>query len=509
MNCKRYFMKTLTKQLLLALALLSLCDQSNAQKRIQPDSGSEESAAKKPRAETEQSPLSDEIFDAAFIDSLNSPQNDLQQDAPDQTEASPAAAPSPQPMDTDSDDADNHTYDESLNKQLWDAASKGDTQLVKELLENGANPNANADGEDLSLLMDAVLSEYSEIVRILLEAGADVNQANENGARPLRDAAGLPSRAIVNLLIRHGANIAAQDHGGTTALICATGFNRPDNVQALIAAGANVNQANNKGVTPLMHAALNGNVAVLQALIAAGADVNQADNKGVTALMVAARGGKVEFLQGLLNAGADVTAVDNAGRFAIDWGRKNKGAERAIKAILEAKFEEKQRETLGAVADEWQSCPHELIQGPINEFLFGQESKGTCTASQTKGTTALIYAVRLNWLDKVQELIAEGANVNLADNEGVTPLMIAAEKGNIEILQLLLNAGADVTAVDNAGRFAIDWAQGENEDAIKAILEAKFEEKQREILDAVADEWQSCPRELIKGPINEFLFGQK
>ena len=295
-------MKTLTKQLLLALALLSLCDQSNAQKRIQPDSGSEENESKRPRSEAAEAPSE--------------------------------ADSSSQPMDTDSNEADDHTYDESLNEQLWDAISKDDTQLVKELLENGANPNADADNEDLSLLMSAVMSEHFEIVRILLDAGAEVNHPNEDGATPLIDAAMLPNRAIVHLLIQRSANIDAQDDEGTTALIYATRFNQPDNVQELITAGADVNQANNEGMTPLMEAAAKGNI---------------------------------EILQILLDAGADVTAVDNEGYLAIHWAQgKNEDAEDAIKAILEAEHQK----LLDAVADEWQSCPLDLIQGPINEFLF-------------------------------------------------------------------------------------------------------------------------------------------
>ena len=277
-------MKTLTKQLLLALALLSLCDQSNAQKRIQPDSGSEENESKRPRSEAAEAPSE--------------------------------ADSSSQPMGTDSD----------IDAQDYE----GTTALI-------------------------YVTRFNRLdnVQELITARANVNLADNNGVTPLINAAS----------------------NGNVAIL-----------QALIAANANVNQADKKGITPLMYATFfNGNVAILQALIAAGADVNQADKKGVTALMYAARGRKVELLQGLLNAGADVTAVDNAGLLAIDWGRKNegtifdlarernKGVEGAIKAILEAKFEEKQRELLDAVADEWQSCPLELIQGPINEFLFGQK----------------------------------------------------------------------------------------------------------------------------------------
>jgi hypothetical protein len=67
------------------------------------------------------------------------------------------------------------------------------------------------------------------------------------------------------------------------------------------------------------------------------------------------------------------------------------------------------------------------------------------------------YALPLNQaiadedIDKVRELIAQGANVNGKDEnyEGITPLFIAVETGDIEIVRLLLDFGAKASARDN------------------------------------------------------------
>jgi ankyrin repeat protein len=412
---KGIFMKKIVHQLLLATALLSLCDQSNAMKRDKPDSAAEENESKKARFDTnqtEQSPLSDEIFDATFIDKLNSPQGDIFQDdnATFQTEQPTTAetpseeAPSSQPMDTDSDDTDDDTYDESLDRQIWDATANNDTQMVKELLEKGTNPNVVKD--DFSLLINAVMNENPAMVEMLLVEGANVNHADEGSIiTPLIEAASLSSLEIVQMLIQYNADLNAQSDEGYTPLIRAIRDQQPQNAQALIDAGANVNLANNQGETPLIHAIANGDIALVRTLINAGANVNQADNKGetplihaiengdvalvrtlidaganvnqadnqdITPLMKAAQNGNIEILQLLLDNDADVTAVDNKGCMALDWAEYacTQGTNTdAVKAALAAK----NQEILDAVAGKWQACPLDLINGPINEFLFGQE----------------------------------------------------------------------------------------------------------------------------------------
>ena len=61
--------------------------------------------------------------------------------------------------------------------------------------------------------------------------------------------------------------------------------------------------------------------------------------------------------------------------------------------------------------------------------------------------------------DKVQALLAQGADVNNTDNEGRTALMVAALRGHTEIVQSLLEQGGDVNAKDNNGRTALMTAE--------------------------------------------------
>ncbi len=71
---------------------------------------------------------------------------------------------------------------------LMEAASGGYSDIVKLLIDHGANVNAKSSVGNTALTY-ACCGGYEEVVRILLEAGADVEHQNENGHTPLMEAA--------------------------------------------------------------------------------------------------------------------------------------------------------------------------------------------------------------------------------------------------------------------------------------------------------------------------------
>ncbi|HOJ00912.1 MAG TPA: ankyrin repeat domain-containing protein [Anaerolineaceae bacterium] len=101
-------------------------------------------------------------------------------------------------------------------------------------------------------LANAILTGDSKQVRRHLEAGVDPNQPipGEDGC-PLHFAAN--SRAdIIRLLIDHGADVNVRDGNGKTPLHCAAVTANLENMRALLENGADVNAADNDDNTPLM-----------------------------------------------------------------------------------------------------------------------------------------------------------------------------------------------------------------------------------------------------------------
>lgn len=227
---------------------------------------------------------------------------------------------------------------QQANKKVGDlalAAAKGDTAEVQALLAAGYDVNqANEYGS--TVLMTAAATGQAEVVRALLNFGAKVNaQQKDSKLTPLLFAVwNVDNTDVVRALIESGADLEAKDRSGDTALIIAARKGRVSSLNALIAAGANVNaRSTQNGTTALMAAAaLNDSsdrvpanrIAIVKALLTAGADVNAKQDNGHTALMFAAIGGHTAVTRTLVEAGADVNARNVDGDSALALAERNK-----------------------------------------------------------------------------------------------------------------------------------------------------------------------------------------
>jgi ankyrin repeat protein len=95
----------------------------------------------------------------------------------------------------------------TINDQLLKAASAGDLAGVSQALERGANVNAKDEYNNSSLNL-AALWGYAEVVKRLLEAGADIeNRGSGGGLTPLANAASRGHSAVAQILLDHGARV--------------------------------------------------------------------------------------------------------------------------------------------------------------------------------------------------------------------------------------------------------------------------------------------------------------
>ena len=73
-------------------------------------------------------------------------------------------------------------------------------------------------------------------------------------------------------------------------------------------------------------------------------------------------------------------------------------------------------------------------------------------------------------LDRLRELLAQGAEVNAKANSGVTALMAASENGHLDVVRELLAQGADVHAKTNKGATALRAAARNKHDKVRDLL---------------------------------------
>ena len=240
-------------------------------------------------------------------------------------------------------------------------------------------------------------------------------------------------RAAAEALLRAGANAREADADGTTALHWAAHFGDADLTRLLIRAGADARASNEYTATPMSVAAEVGATAVLELLLKAGADVESPNAEGQTALMAVARTGKIDAARVLLKHRANPNAIENwGGQTALMWAVAQSQPE-MVRVLLEH----------GARVDA-RATTHDWQRRVTAEGRPKDMSRG--------GFTALLYAARESCIPCAKELLARGADIDLADPDGVTPLIIALTNIHWDMGRFLIERGANVKLWDFYGQ---------------------------------------------------------
>jgi ankyrin repeat protein len=217
-----------------------------------------------------------------------------------------------------------------------------------------------------------------ESAKLLLDAGADVNQATEYGWTPLLTATNNRNYKLGAYLIERGANVNIANKGGWTPLYLATdnrnieGGDYPvpkpdmdhmDYIKLLLDRGADVNARVKEntlqrtiftnqwfleaGATPFIRAAQSSDLELMKLLLARGADPKATTDHKDTALTASAGIGwvdgvvyerspkdNVEAVRMLLDLGVDPNAANNDGRTAL-MGAAHKGRNEVVQMLVD------------------------------------------------------------------------------------------------------------------------------------------------------------------------------
>lgn len=181
---------------------------------------------------------------------------------------------------------DINALNEENQTALHCAIETGNIDIVRLLLNSGADPNLQ-DDLNFSPLHKACIRNNTEIVKLLLDYGVNVNIQNIWYNTPLHYAArfGLPN--IVKLLLNHGAIVDSQSSSGHTPLYDVIAYGRGGSscmqvIKLLLNTGADVNLADAYNYTPLHCAVIRHNLSFVTMLLNAGADVNAENDSSHT-----------------------------------------------------------------------------------------------------------------------------------------------------------------------------------------------------------------------------------
>ena len=262
-------------------------------------------------------------------------------------------------------------------------------------------------------------SDLRNIMDMLVNIGADINHVH-CGEAPLIQATRIGAINAMNLLLEKGANVNQAGKDGQTALMVGASQGRVDMVRALLAKGAYVNRVDKDENSALTLAAQKGYANIVKLLLVPGVNVNHADKDGFTALLWILSPDRInksqinkadyvedlDIVNALLAAGANVNQI-------------GKGDDRSALMLAIAK---RDLEIISAL----------LAAGANVNYANCVE-------------TVLRYAIAIDsWFDSVditKILLAAGANVNqICKPNGMTALLEAVSRSNVDAIKELLAA---------------------------------------------------------------------
>ncbi|OAL40378.1 ribosome biogenesis ATPase [Fonsecaea nubica] len=274
---------------------------------------------------------------------------------------------------------------------------------------------------------------HEKLVRLLLDAGADVSAGRH---RALRIASEKGHKSVVRMLL----DIDPPRGGLDDALRGAIGMTRngvhKDITKMLLEAGADPNGWVDGFETLLGRASELGDNEAVQILLNAGADANAVGRDGdESALWVAVRAGHEDVVKSLLSAGAEVNAVSCDGTAlheAAESGRSTEVLQILLSAGADVNAVSLGRGTPLQVASR-------AGHGEVVKVLLAARAEVNAVSCDS---TALHEAARSGSTEVVEILLKAGAEINAVSRVLGTPLQRASRLGRWEVVEVLLNAGA-------------------------------------------------------------------
>jgi ankyrin repeat protein len=326
------------------------------------------------------------------------------------------------------------------------------------LLKHGATVDARESWKGQTALMWAAAENRAEVVKALIDSGANVNARStewpEEKKRP-----------------SNGNIVSTRPRGGLTALLFAAREGASASLQVLVKAGADFNLTEPDGTNAVVMALINAHYDAAAFLLDAGADPNVADKYGRTALYAAIDMNSLEpSVTRPAPQESDKSRPLDVARSALAHGAK-------VDSVL-------LKPTPGrGLSDD----PDLILRAGATPFMRAAKTGDVAAmqllldhgadphAATKDGVTALMAAAGMGWrygqslvpesdsLKAVQFCLEHGADINAVNVTGETALHGAASHGANDIIRLLAEHGAKLDVKDKRNRTPLDIAEGGHE----------------------------------------------
>ncbi|XP_029640019.1 ankyrin repeat, PH and SEC7 domain containing protein secG-like isoform X2 [Octopus sinensis] len=350
---------------------------------------------------------------------------------------------------------------------------QGDITAIKQCIVRNPDKINNPNNCGNTILHFASVKGNTNIILMLLKAGASVTSTDQDGNTPLHWAALNNQHEVVALLLYYGADVNILNKNGCSPLHEAILKNNIKVVEMVLNTinvyNAQINQQDSHSRTPLYMACEDGYHNLVELLLKSNVDVNMADKHGRTPLHMACRGGHTEIVQMLLQFKANVNMVDEYGKTPLHMAC-SEGYSATVLVLLQFKSDIN-------VVDNCYNTPLHMacLRGHHNTVEVLLQSKADINVEDRYGRSPLHVACFSGHSSTVEVLLKFTADVNIKNKYNNTPLHLACYGKHSGIVEILLKSTADVKVVNNKGDTPLHVACGNGGDAdtVKILLQHK------------------------------------
>lgn len=348
---------------------------------------------------------------------------------------------------------------------LYLAAFHGKLQSVKLLVSRGANLEVTCvfpglyDSEFTPLLAAAREGHY-DIVRTLLEAGANIKARGPNDETPLYLAVTVSSEPTVKVLLEYDIDLDARAKDGRTAIFAALDSTDALSLtKLLVKRGASL-QIQSEGYMPLDYSIWVGDTPLVEYLISAGAELNVTGNKQGGPLHAACFYLKLEIVKLLVAKGADANLVDmNLGTPLLRvFDRASESHSTSIRNIVPFLIDEAGANVKIHGGFLWSPLHAACLYATLDLVTLLIEHGAEVDDADTLGRRPIHHAT-FRTIQHVEQLLSAGVDTQVRDKLGRTILHTAVSSGRLEVVEKCLSITSGlVNDPDRDGWTPLHWA---------------------------------------------------
>jgi ankyrin repeat protein len=355
---------------------------------------------------------------------------------------------------------------------LYLAVYNNSVDGVKALLEHNPKLEIKVHSEgfaddSFTPLMAAAWLGHTQIVRLLLEAGADINARTSSNETPLHIA--MHKEKTMKVLLEYNSNIDLTDDSQNTPLNLLVKDTPISTISLLVNRGANLEIPNKFGCTPLSTAVLRNNVPAIKYLMSKKAALNILTGIFPGPLHIACQTRDLDVVKLLVEGGADVGLVQS---------------QMGGSPLLSACY----RSAEGSDDDNEGDESEKTEKHKIIRYLIEKARADVNTTGGFMGTPLNAACFRAT-PSIIKLLLANSAKVSQADSTGRLPLHFASLR-TLSHIRPLLDAGADTCIKDKLGRVAFHVAVASGRvDVVEHFLNLPGSKAEDLINKRDADDW--------------------